>query len=281
MKSNVLPGVCLLAALSLAAICGSAQTPAPTQQDPAALAIIQQVGEHELAAYRHHGYYSFLNAERSDRTNQHLWLEAVVETPQGKFRRLLREDGQPLAPQRRQQEDARIAAEAADPAKLEADSHAREQDEQHAQSMFNYPPQMFVYAREGESDGLLKISFRPNPAFQPSTYEQRVLHAMAGSVLIEPGALRLRQLDARITEDVKFGWGIIGEILPGGNMHLVRVHTTGDDYKPTLLDINMQGHLLFFHTLSRTQHLTHRNFAPLPPNLSVSEAGKMALAVTP
>jgi hypothetical protein len=268
---------CLLASVAVAA----QSSPAP-QQDEAALAIVRQVGARELDAYRHHQNYFYMSEERADRTNQHLWLEAVVETPHGKLRRLLMEDGKPLTPQRRQQEDARIAALAADPAKLEAASRARQQDEEHAQSLFQTSAGMYLFALDKSEVGpLLKINFRPNPAYVAPTYEQRVLHALAGSILIERDTLRLREIDARIVDDVKFGWGLLGEILPGGTLHLVRTHAAGDDYKPVLLDMNMQGHLLIFRTLSRAQHLVHRDFVQLPPNLPLADAGKMVLAATP
>jgi hypothetical protein len=271
--------LCLLAAPAFAAT----QASAPQQQDPAAVAIIQQVADRELTAYRHHQNYFYLSEERSDRTNQHLWLEAVVETPHGKLRRLLKEDGQPLSPQRRQQEDARIAALAADPAKLDASTRALEQDEEHAHALFNSPAGLYLYSLDTSpaADGLLKINFRPNPTYQAPSYELRVLHALAGSILVERDSLRLRQIDAKIVEDVKFGWGILGEIQPGGELHMVRALATGDDYKPVLLDLHMQGHMLLFHTLSRAQHLTHRGFIVLPANLPLAEAGKMVLAATP
>jgi len=284
-KKPIATMACLCAALLLAQRL-AAQAPMP-QQDPAAVAIVKQVGERELDAYRRHQEYFFISEERSDRTNQHLWLEAVAETPHGKLRRLLQEDGKPLTPQRRQQEDARIAALAADPAKLEAASRARQQDEEHAQTLFQTSAGMYIFSFENSSASgpepglLMKINFRPNPAYDPPTYEQRVLHALAGSILIERESLRLREIDARIVEDVKFGWGILGEVQPGGALHLVRIHAAGDDYKPVLLDMNMQGHMLIFHTLSRTQHLVHRGFVPLAPGLPLADAGKIVLAATP
>ena len=283
----------LIVAYALAITClpGAAQQttaqfsaqPGQAPQDPAAAAIVKQVGEHELDAYRRHQEYFYYSEERSDRTNQHLWFEAVVETQHGKLRRLLQEDGKPLTTQRRQQEDARIAALAADPAKLEAASRARQQDEEHAQSLFQTSAGMYLFSFDNPADNgpLLKINFRPNPTYDAPTYEQRVLHALAGSILVERDTLRLREINARIVEDVKFGWGILGEVQPGGTMHFVRTHAGGDDYKPILVDINMQGHMLIFRTLSRSQHLTHRGFVLLPPNLSLADAGKMVLAATP
>jgi hypothetical protein len=285
MKFSIPPAARWLALLCLLAVqsASSSQANAPPQ-DSAALAIVQQVASRELNAYRHHQYYFYLSEERSDRTNQHVWLEAVAETPHGKLRRLLKEDGEPLSPQRRQQEDARIAALAADPAKLEASTHSLEQDEEHAHSLFNSPASLYLYSMDnaaGTPEGMIKIDFRPNPTYQAPSYELRVLHALAGSILVERETLRLRQLDANIAEDVKFGWGILGEIQPGGSIHMVRTLAAGDDYKPVLLDLHMQGHMLLFHTLSRAQHLTHRGFVALAPNLPLADAGKMVLSATP
>ena len=46
------------------------------------------------------------------------------------------------------------------------------------------------------ADGNLRLSFRPNPAYNPQTYETRIFHALAGEIWIEPQRKRLVKLDA-------------------------------------------------------------------------------------
>ena len=63
---------------------------------------------HEGDPAEHRLKYMYLSEERSERTGGHLWTERVVETPMGKVRLLLAEDGKPLSPERQAAEKAQI-----------------------------------------------------------------------------------------------------------------------------------------------------------------------------
>jgi hypothetical protein len=51
-------------------------------------------------------------------------------------------------------------------------------DEQRLQRLIAAMPDAFLYAYDGMTDGNLRLSFRPNPAYNPATYEARVYHAL-------------------------------------------------------------------------------------------------------
>ncbi len=39
-------------------------------------------------------------------------------------------------------------------------------------------PEAFLYTYDGIVDGNLRLTFKPNPAYNPATYETRVYHAL-------------------------------------------------------------------------------------------------------
>ena len=91
-------------------LCGALAGPrsAPGQDTHA---LLETLLSNEQGASAHRGRYEYRNEERSDRTGGHLWLEKVVETPEGRVRMLLAEDGHPLSPERVGAERGRLAAD--------------------------------------------------------------------------------------------------------------------------------------------------------------------------
>jgi hypothetical protein len=61
---------------------------------------------------------------------------------------------------------------------------------------------VFNYAgRDGE---LTKLTFKPNPNFQPPSLEARVFHDMEGEIRIDITQERLAGIAGQLTQDVKF-----------------------------------------------------------------------------
>ncbi len=262
-------------ALTATFCCGQAVA----QQDDAALAMVKQASQKEAAIHVRPDYF-FLSEERSERTGQHLWLEAIAETPHGPLRRLLAEDGRPLDAERQKQVDAQVEELATHPAELDALNRARLADQQRGEQLLALPPDMFLYQTKGESNGVTTIAFRPNPDYKPATYQDRVLHAMAGTIEVDDATRRLRAVDAQLTEPVKFGYGILG-CVQTGKIHFVRDETPHGDYKPSTLDFDMNGHILFFHTIGHAQHMVRRDFVLMGSQASLGDAEKMVMAAKP
>src|SRR4030088_3127341 len=92
--------VVLLGLLAAGAV--QAQSADVARSSDAARRIVDTMLTHEGDPAEHRLKYMYLCEERSDRTGGHLWLERVVETPMGKVRLLLAEDGKPLSVERQE-----------------------------------------------------------------------------------------------------------------------------------------------------------------------------------
>ena len=86
---------------------------------PDAKTIMDTLVRNEQNATDHRGRYMYLSVEKSERTNGHTWTERMAETPWGKVKFLIAEDGKPLTGDRLSAEKARLAQEAADPRRLQ------------------------------------------------------------------------------------------------------------------------------------------------------------------
>ncbi len=258
------------AALVVFAVCSGGALTAWAQQD--AKSTIDTMVARESEAATHRGHYLYTSEERSDRTGGHLWLERVAETTRGKLHYLLAEDGQPLTGERLADEKAKLAADAADPAAFERKESARVDDEQHAKQMLTLLPKAFLFApprQEGES---LRIDFRPNPEYSPSGLEERVLHSMSGSVLVNEKAMRLRGIEGQIPQDVSLGFGLLATIHAGSNFRTTREHLQGTDWKTETLHTDIKGKALFLKTIARQQESKHTNFQKIADDTSVPAA---------
>jgi hypothetical protein len=230
----------------------------------------------EQGASAHRGRYTYMSEERSDRTGGHLWTERVVETPQGRVRLLLAEDGQPLSPQRAAAERARLAQDAAHPEAFAQKEAAQQNDEQHARAMLALLPNAYLFEAPQMDGELVKIRFRPNPSYQPQSMEERVLHGMTGTVTIDRPMMRLRELDGHMDSDVSLGFGPFAVIKAGSNFSTVREHVDGPDWKTESVHTDITGRALMLKTLARKQELKRWGYKRVGDALSVAEAVTLA-----
>ncbi len=248
---------------------------ASAQADPTGSTIATLL-VHEREAGGHKGLFQYISRERSDRTGGHLWTEKVVETRLGKVRMLIAEDGSPLSPDRISQERGRLAAIVADPAAFARKEQALKNDEEKARQMLELLPRAFLFENARPEGAYQRIDFRPNPNYQPQSLEERVLHAMRGSMLIDPKLIRLHRLEGMLPEDVSIGFGILATIHAGSRFATERGPMPSGEWKSTLIDTDINGRAIFFKAISRRQHSEHTDFHELPGDTSVIQAVALA-----
>ena len=185
--------------------------------------------------------YMYLSEERSDRTGGHLWTERVVETAMGKVRLLLAEDGKPLSPERQAAERAKLADIAAHPDEFQRREQAMKNDEEHAEQMLALLHKAFLFDEPQSEGSDLKIGFRPDPAYQPKTMEEKVLHAMSGAVLVDERTMQLHRIEGKIPADVNLGCGLLGTVHAGSSFSTEHEMEQGGEWKVALVNTAIEG----------------------------------------
>ena len=259
----------LAAAGCLLAWCG---LPARAQ-DPKQ--IIETLIAHEDGASAHRGRYVYSSEERSERTGEHLWTERVAETAWGKVRLLVKEDGRPLLPVREMEERNRLGVDAADPEGFKKREAARGEDEQHARAMLQLLPRAFLFDPPKAEGGGILIFYHPNPKFVPGSLEERVLHGMDGSVLIDAKALRTRKIEGRLPQDISIGFGFLATIKAGSNFSTTREPEDGEDWKTETVHTDFLGKALFLKNVARKQDGKRWDYRRIPDGTTVAEAVKL------
>jgi hypothetical protein len=249
--------------------------PAPAQLQQTPLQVVTAMVQNEKEARQHRTFFRYTSVERSARTEGHLWTENVAETPDGLLRRLVAEDGKPLPPDRAAAEDRRIAALVRDPSALRAADADRRADEARMGKLLDIMPQIFLFTADGMQGDCIRIAFHPNPAFTPSSYDQRIVHGLAGTILIRMPAERLCGIEGHLIERVSFGYGLLGHIDKDSHFSVTRVPVTVTDWKSTRIEVHLDGKLLLFKSISRDEDAVHSAAEPLPPNLSLAEVATL------
>jgi hypothetical protein len=263
----------LAIAFLLAASCTA---PAPAQSSPLLAAeLVNVVVANELADRVERRKWMYL-IEKQD--GKQTLMEEQVETKDGPLYRLLAIDGRPLDLDQRQQDNARIGRLLHDPGGQLKVKRAHDEDEQKLETLMRLMPQAFLYDYDGVEEGLVRIKFRPNPNYDPPTYEARVVHSLAGTVLIDSQQRRLTKLSGQLINPVEFGFGLLGHIDNGGTVRIRRVEVGPSQWKTALIDIQLSGRLVLFKTINKQEHEIRSDFHAVPDDLSLSQANELTIS---
>src|SRR5579885_3152331 len=255
-------------------LCARAQS--EVARDPAA--IVRRASHNELAASNGNHPFRYQLHKIDDGK---ITTKEIVETKDGDVARLIAVNDKPLDPDAQQAEIDRLNNLAAHP-ELQAHRHKKEQeDSNRANEMIRLLPDAFLYRYEGTVDGpngpCHRLSFQPNPNFNPPDREAQVYAGMAGELWIDKTQERMVRLDAHLIADVEFGWGILGRLYKGGSI-LVEQADVGDHHWETIhLKLSLTGKALMIKPLSfqTTEDASH--FEPVPPEMGYQNAIKMLL----
>lgn len=235
--------------------------------------LVTQVMNNELYADQHdHSLWTYISENKQDGKDR---TDKVIETTKGDLKLLIAENGHPLSPDELKTQEADLEKTASSPSALAKERANYNSDDKKARELMKMLPTAFLYKYEGEQDGIIHLSFRPDPKFNPPTREAKVFHSMVGVMWVQGKEKRLVKLAGRLVEDVDFGLGILGKLKKGGTFETDRAEMSPGHWKTTLTDVHISGHILFFKSISEQQHEVDRDYKPVPPMNPVQAAKRL------
>jgi len=211
------------------------------------------------------------------RAGKETLTQEQVETQEGPLYRLLAIDGTALNPVQRQQDDARIGRLMRDPSSLQKLKQAQSDDEQKLQKLLNLMPRAFLYDYDGTEEKLVRVKFRPNPHYIPASYEERVIHNLAGTMLIDPDRKRMTKLAGSLVSRVDFGYGLLGR-MDSGTVEIGRVEVGPRQWKTAFINIHFSGRVALFKTMSKDQYEKRSEFREVASDLSLSGGKELLIS---
>jgi hypothetical protein len=254
--------------------------PAQINKPLSAIQAVNQMVHAETAAWRNRQHFLYRSAERSNRTNGRLWDELVVETSDGSMQRLISEDGKPLSNSQKTAEDKRIIYLEKHPGEFRRKAQRRRDDEARMPDLLREIPNVFLFTTVSSEGDYTRIAFHPNPSFQEESYQDRVVHAMSGLLLIHTADMRLCELDAHLEHRVEFGYGILGELSDKTHFFLARGEVSPGQWTTTKLRVHLDGSILLLKSISRDVDSSRYGFKPIAHDLTVAEAAAIVRSDT-
>ncbi len=242
-----------------------ASGPAVYAQTPNASSIVKDASANELkASNQGHPFRYQLHKLDEGKTT----TKIIVETKDGDIARLIARDDKPLDPEAKQAELARLN-NLRDHPEIQEHRHKREQEDGGRENeMVRLLPDAFLYHYEGMVPGpngpAYRLTFKPNPSFNPPDREAEVYHGMEGELWVDQAQQRMVKLDAHLIEDVNFGWGILGKLYKGGSILVEQADVGDHHWEATRLKLNLTGKALMLKSLSFQTTEESSDFHPVP-----------------
>lgn len=233
---------------------------------------VKQVIDKEIAAAANdHSRWMYEDDYRSP--EKHV-VKLVVQTADGNLSRTILRNGHALTPQEREKDESKMQAVINDPSVRAKQRRDSAHDDAQSASLLKILPDAFVWTETGESNGLMTFHFVPKASYQPPTYASRVFAAMAGEMVVNSRQQRLVSLSGKLIRPVEFGYGIFGKLQQGGTFHIIRSETGPGEWQITEMHVHIEGHVLFFKSISQQEDEITSHFRPTPANLQLGQAAR-------
>lgn len=235
--------------------------------------IVQQVVQKELAADKSdNSRWMYRDAKK---TPEKTTVRLVIQTGRGEVSKLLEINGQPPDSTLRQQDRAHRQSFVTDRSLQQKQARDHHDDDQKASALMKMLPDAFLWTEEGRSDDEVRLKFQPNPKFDPPTRDSRVFAAMAGTMVANTKQMRLMSLKGALTQDVAFGWGILGRLRQGGTFNVERREIAPGEWQIVQTHVHITGRALLFKSIDQNEDEVQSDFRPVAQDLSLAEAVQM------
>jgi hypothetical protein len=249
----------------------------PPDQNLSANDLVRQIVDNELRMQEQdHSHWMYrLETEKGGVKE----TKEVIETKDGDLTRLLARNGQPLSDEQQKEEDDQMQKFVNAHEEQQKQRQAENEDVHKGMQLLALLPDTFTFSymtSDGDGD-IVKLAFKPNPAFHPSSREAHVFHEMEGELIVNGRQKRLIEMKGRLMKDVKFGGGILGHLDQGGTFDVRQEEVAPNHWEITLLNVNMKGKALFFKTISVQQDESRNHFQQVSDTLTLSQAADSLL----
>jgi len=199
-------------------------------------------------------------------------VEEIIETKEGSLSRLLSINGQPLTSKQQEEEDQRVQGLMTSRSAKRKLQRALDSETLQGRRLFKLLPDAFVFSYTGGDGNLVKLSFKANPNFHPPSLEARVFHDMEGEMWVDSKQKRLAAFNGHLTQDVKFGLGLLGHLDKGGHFEVRQAEVAPGHWDMTSMSVEMTGKALLFKSIGVQERENRRDFHQVSDDLTLTQA---------
>jgi hypothetical protein len=238
-------------------------------------------------------------AAANDSSIKHMFCQRK-KTPQGSQTRLYVEtreamagmtiayNDKPLSPEQLQSEEGRLAGLVNNPEQLKRKQRQEKEEAERTLRILKALPDAFLFDYDGTEIGttslgkegmrLVRLKFRPNPAYRPPSHVEDALVGMQGVVLIDSQSRRVARIDGTLFKDVSFGWGILGHLDKGGHFFVQQEDVGDGSWDISCMRLEFTGKILLFKNIAIKSEEVFSNFQRVPADTTFAEGVEMLKA---
>ncbi|MGA7907960.1 MAG: hypothetical protein WCA16_11185 [Candidatus Sulfotelmatobacter sp.] len=274
---------CVVSVAAVRPVAGQSAAP-PGADSP--IALVRVAVANEVAASSNASIKHMFRSRRETRGGSQTRL--YVETREAMAGMTIAYNDHPLSPQQMQDENVRLDRLAQNPDQLVRKHSQEKADSDRTERIVRALPNAFLYQYDGtergtsnlgkQGDELVRLRFRPNPAYSPPTRVEQVLVGMRGFVLIDPAARRIAQIDGTLFKDVSFGWGFLGHLDKGGHFGVEQAALGDGSWDITHMQLSFTGRILLVKGLNISLDEVFSDFRGVPADTSFARGVEMLKA---
>jgi hypothetical protein len=91
-------------------------------------------------------------------------------------------------------------------------------------------------------------------------------------MVVDDTGHRIVSLQGKLTTEVRFGWGVLGKLQPGGTFDVERREVGRGIWQISETHVHIQGRAVFFHSISDQEDDVKSKFEELPSNITPQDA---------
>lgn len=261
----------LLAAISFAPLAAQAQAPHYTHKQITDM--VWTAVKTELKAAKN-DHSVFIYHDHDVQPGKNKYTIVVQTTSHGAINRVTRVNGKaiPLSKQR-----AKVENFANSPSLQQKQRQNNEHDAKQTEQLLKMIPSAFIWKVKSQTPTEITLAYSPNPNFNPPNMQDRVFAAMAGTMVLNRQQHRIVLFSGKLIHSVNFFWGLLGKIYKGGTFSVRREQLEPHVWEIVEMHTHINGHILFFKTISANEDDVDTDWRKAPPNLTLKQAAKLAM----
>ena len=169
------------------------------------------------------------------------------------IRHLVKADSKPLTPEQQHKEDERFNKEFSEFQKKQAElandpkKQEKEDERQQAQISDFLRAESFTNPRRERFRGqdVIVFDFGPNPDYKPRKMVESIVQKLVGVVWIDEQARDVARLEARFSDKVKIGGGLLASLDKGTNLVFEQTKINGEVWLPSYAKVHAAARVVF------------------------------------
>jgi hypothetical protein len=190
---------------------------------------------------------------RGDVTSREVKEYDVFNCGGDEIRHLVKNDSKPLSAEQQRKEDERFNKEFSEfqkkQAELANDPKKREKEDELQQAQISdfLRAETFTNPRRERFRGqdVIVFDFGPNPDYKPRKLVESIVQKLVGVVWIDEQARDVARLEARFSDKVKIGAGLLASLDKGTNLVFEQTKINGEVWLPSYAEVHAGARVVF------------------------------------